>query len=179
LAVLDADQLPPCRGRPSRLRNGDCGDADRRQGLLPFHRLGQAARNSRCRASGNTTSINQCHWHRHLIHHSIARSHPRAPYGVRDAPRFQTAYTPLLKPAQAETVRSAPRTSPSCNRPRYSQLATRRHHLGYCTLEPLHGWHSSLKYVRHASTIASGSYGLAMNRLFATARSARSASPDV
>jgi hypothetical protein len=58
LAVLDADQPSPDRGRRIWLWPGDRGDSDYRQGLLPFHWLNQAARRPRCRAIPNTTRAN-------------------------------------------------------------------------------------------------------------------------
>jgi len=56
LAVLDVERLSADRQHPIRLRPGDGDDSDRRQGLLPFHRL-PAARSSHCRATITAASI--------------------------------------------------------------------------------------------------------------------------
>ena len=109
LAILAADQLSPDRRWSSWFCNGDSGDADRRQGLLPFHRLGQVTRNSTCCASRCTTRVDHCYRHRSPHPPPNKAAHDRRGSNIRDLHCIQFASAQLGRLPLILVARTAPR----------------------------------------------------------------------
>jgi hypothetical protein len=92
---------------------GDRGDADRRQGLLPFHRLGQAARNSRCPASRNTASVDHWHRHRRLLHCPIKPRSKCTANDIRDTHGISACVDATTSHQSGRWSTPPPKPSPS------------------------------------------------------------------